>query len=109
MPEVNDTLDILRSWTQSAVKKTPRRANETFREFVDWIHFHGLEMPVDGEDVGYYLLGLLGNGESLATLRKTAAAIQAAYVEQRTYLDPRPIEAALSIAETQLSINRTLN
>ena len=105
----SDTLDaILRNWTKAQAPVSPRRKND-FRQFLDWSHFRGVAMPADAEDIGCYLLELLADGASLATLRRAADAIQAAYVEQRCYLNPRPIAAAIEIAANQLSANRVLN
>jgi hypothetical protein len=90
------------------VRRNPRR-DEAFRRFLDWAAFMGLQMPADGGDVAGYLLELLADGASLPMIKRAAKAIQGAYVERRCYLDPRPIEAALAIAATQLSPNRVLN
>jgi hypothetical protein len=85
------------------------RQNEAFRRFLDWTIFMGLPVPPAAEDVAGYLLELLADGASLPMIKRAGKAIQGAYVERRCYLDPRPIEAALAIAATQLSPNRVLN
>ena len=85
------------------------RQRDDFRAFADWCDFYGLSMPVEGEDVAQYLLELMADGASLAQLERVAASVSAFYQQRRCFLDPVPIEAALVLAEAQLSPNRTIN
>jgi hypothetical protein len=66
-------------------------------------------MPADAEVVAGYLLELAGDGVRLSIIRRTARAIQSAYVERRCYLDPRAIEAAIDMVEAMLKPGRTIN
>jgi hypothetical protein len=91
---------------------TVRRSSqqdESFRHFLDWAAFNGIDMPADAIDVANYLLELLHDGADLPMIRRHAAAIHVTYIERQTFLDPRPIEAAIAIAENQLSPNRVLH
>jgi hypothetical protein len=85
------------------------RQGETFRRFLDWATFMGLPMPAAGEHVAGYLLEMMADGAPPSTIKRAAKAIRAGYVEQRCYLDPRPIDAALAIVDAQTSKDRVLN
>jgi uncharacterized protein (DUF2236 family) len=103
----------LQTWIKArAMQDDPgqqKRQAEAFDHFVAWARFYGVPMPCSGEEVASYLLEMLADGTAEAVLRESAAAIQKVYIVRRTYLDPRPIEAALAIAAAQLSPNRVLN
>jgi hypothetical protein len=94
------------------MRDDPRRLErqaKVFGAFVAWAKFYSLRMPCSGEEVATYLLELLADGAPEAVLKESAAAIQQVYVVRKTYLDPRPIGAALAIAEAQLDPSRVLH
>jgi hypothetical protein len=86
-----------------------RRDHDEFDQFLDWVRFYELRMPVSGKEVATYLLEIMADGASLADIKRAASAIAACYVQRRCFLDLVPIRAALKIAAAQLSPDRILN
>ena len=103
-----NTKEILAAW-KAEVRMPSQRQRDEFRDFMDWAAFYGLRMPVSGEQVATYLLGMLADGATLADVKRAANAIAACYAERRRFLDLVPIKAALQIAAAQLSPDRILN
>ena len=94
------------------MRRNPKQrasGNEAVRHFMDWCAFEAVPMPATGEDVAAYLLDMMADGVPLAMLERAAAAIAEAYQERQTFLDLRPIQAALEIAEAQLDEGRVIN
>jgi DNA-binding transcriptional regulator YbjK len=105
--------ELLEGWTEARAQM--RNANlrehdaQAWRAFLDFMSFHGVQMPATAEEVCGYLFQLMSDGVRLSIIRRAARAIQAGYVERQCYLDPRVIEAAIDVVESQLKPGRTLN
>src|SRR5262245_52450160 len=110
MPVQASELDtMLEHWIRATTAMPSRKDTKHFSQFVDWVHFYGLEMPANGEAVAAYLLELMSDGVSLSEVKLAAQSITDAYARRRCFLDILPIRAALAMCEAQLSPNRVLN
>jgi hypothetical protein len=106
---MNQHDNILSAWIKAEATVPSKRQHEDFRQFLDWLGFYGLRMPVGGEEVAAYLLEMMADGASLAVIKRAAASIAACYAQRRCFLDMVPVKAALALAAAQLNPNRVLN
>ena len=101
-------LSLLAPWMNRTRPQMSDEKREEFLLFADWVTFHGLRPPVSGLEVAGYLLELIAENVQLDRVRRAAEAIRSYYRVHRVYLDSEPIDAALALAEAQLSPERVL-
>jgi hypothetical protein len=102
---MSDLLSVLEPWIEKPQATTAQVKvyRKVFRHFIDWCNFHRVPTPADALDVAQYLLDLVNTGVPFDEIELAARAIRFSY-DQRpevAYLDPRPIKAALAVAEAQ--------
>ena len=91
-----------------AMGNPTKTERDDFHQFADWCAFHGLAMPASGEDVGEYLIELLGHGYSLEQIERAANSILAYYDRREYFISRVDVGKALAIIEATFP-NRVLN
>jgi hypothetical protein len=90
----------------NAQQRKAHRAH--FVRFLDWTQFFGLRMPVSDIAVAGYLLEMLAAGVPAEEITAAATAVRYCYEQNRAFLDPTPINAALALVRAQSSPYRVI-
>jgi hypothetical protein len=99
----------LQQWVAANASRPRPGDAEWMTDLLGWCDHYGFRSLPTGWTVAEFLLDLLSEGAPVPVLEQAANAIQREYQWRGKFLDVRPIDAALDIAEAQLSSDRILN
>ena len=106
------TRHVLQPWIDSVQARMTdgkvRAHRQAFRKFADWCLFYQVPTPCNAIVCARFLLELIEEDRPLDEVKAVAAAIKYFYSQRRIYLDHDPLDAAIEVAEAQLSPGRVL-